>query len=58
MRTRDKTEKPAKPKDLRDGLPGVTLEDHKSVFDSPERDGGLVGVAPDSREPTGQTTRE
>jgi len=58
VRTKDKTEISTKPKDLRDGLPGFTLEHHKSVFDSPDRDGGLVGVAPDSREPPGQTTRQ
>ena len=32
VRTKAKTEEPAKPKDLRDGLARVTLEDHKSVF--------------------------
>ena len=51
-------DKNAKPHDLRDGLVRVTVEDHQTVFDSAERDGGLVAVTPDSKEPPGQTTRE
>ena len=58
LKTTDKMDKNAKPHDLRDGLVRVTVEDHQTVFDSAERDGGLVAVTPDSKEPPGQTTRE
>jgi hypothetical protein len=51
-------DKKAEPRDLRDGMVRVTPGDHRTVFDTPESDGGLGGVAPDSKEPPGQTTRE